>query len=124
VAGYTAGVGLARFELNLTPGDEKVVIDGVDVSHEVTAVHLQAAAGTGRVPLLVLELAGTGTVAGEGLLEVTRQLPDGEAVATFLEALDAETLEKEVTAGLGWGAESNYTRALLARLAELARGPA
>lgn len=111
---------LVRFELDLTPGGGRVVVDGVDVSDRVAGVRVDA--GVDQIPHVLLELAGEGTIEGVGVVE-TASTFDPAGVVAFLEALDPESVEKAAGDGLGWG-EGNYTVALLDYLKRLARGTA
>ena len=118
-------MGLAEFSIHVNPdGTGTVSVDGQDVSRQVRGFTLQAEAH--EVPKLVLWLNATGGVTGLADTVAVRQgEPDGEAVASFLSALDAQQLEKDVLGGMGaleGDGEVSYTAALLKRVAAIARG--
>lgn len=95
-------------------------VNGTDITDRVESVAF--AAGHGQVAQLQLTAYAEGALEGIAqVVEVRQAEPDGEAIASWLSAMDAETLEKTVTASLGWGGPS-YTQALLDHLAKLAAG--
>lgn len=118
---------LLPFSITAHPnGTGQLVVDGKDISRQVTGVAFQTR-GYGHPPLLQLTLLGEGTIEGLGEVQLVRSQdgPDGEMIASFLSSLDAHQLEKDVLEGMGLlegDGESNFTTALLKRLATIARG--
>jgi hypothetical protein len=114
---------LAHFSIQADPGGGRVEVNGEDVSRQVAGFRLEA--GAHQVPQLTLFLAAGGDVTGLGAVAVERQRDaDGDLVASFLSAMDAQQLEKDVLLNLGAleGEAGGYTQALLQRLITIARG--
>lgn len=108
--------GLARFALTAMPGAGTITVNGQDLTDSVRRATVVM--DRGEVPILMLEMRGTGTVEGEGIVQV---VPDGQggvhavgdAVVEFLEAVDPQALEVEAMALAGL-AESPIVGALRA----------
>ena len=109
------------FSLTLDPtGRGRCVVDGMDLSDQVTAVVLDTRGGT---HLTLLASNAAGIVEGQGIIQVVTPPTPGDvmaAVTAWLEALDPEALDLEVDARLTALGDSP-TAVLLQVLVELAR---
>ena len=95
--------GLASFRIEVGPlGHGKIVVNEEDVSTKVTGVEFQVRAG--QPSLLTLHtMAATGTIDGEGIVQVSPPPSSQASLVDALSAVDAEWLSAEVLRRSGWG---------------------
>jgi hypothetical protein len=112
---------ITAFQIDATPGAEKITLDGQDITAGVQAVTVEIAAGT--YPRVTILQGGAGTITGSGVVTVVRPA-DGntiaEAVVDFLEAVDPDTFLPLVESRFTSMA-SNPIHLTLQTLIELAR---
>lgn len=99
-----------------------VVVNGVDMSRQVSGYQVEHQAG--QPPLIVLfPKAGT-AVEFEGLatIAVADQTPPGETIAEFLGSIDPAALDRAALGRDLDGSSNELTKAMLAQLADWARG--
>lgn len=111
---------IQKFEIDLSAvGERRVVVNGVDLSDQVSRVTVDTQALA--VPIVYLEGHGIGTITGEGV--VIERVDDRESVVAFLEAVDPDRLEKVALEGAGLeGTAAGPTEAMLETLKRWARG--
>lgn len=99
-----------------------VTIDGHDLSKDVIALELVAAAG--EAPRLVLHMPGAGEVVGNGLVTVMRDPTEQEMrerLGAWLAELDPAVIDAEASARMTSMRDSHAAK-VLEVLAEAARG--
>lgn len=105
---------LSTFDIDISPGDAKIVVDGEEISHVVS---LKFEAGVGEVPRLTLERFRyqNGHLSGEAEINWSSPEPDQrELVLRFLENLDADEVEKDMLARCGgFGGDESTGEAFL-----------
>ena len=109
-------MGLARFSVEMHMGRApkvRVNDECVRAGPAVMLDHEQSA-----VPRLALELAGEGTIEGEGIVEVVRESNEVDYLRAFLANLDPTQMERAALEQLHQGAETNG-QAFLAALREM-----
>ena len=122
--GTLTGMGLVNFELDVNAmGQEaKVVVDGQDVSRQVSGVVLEAAVGQ-PTTLTLIQHARSSRITGEGIVQVQADGDMLTQLADVLTSTDAVALEEKalnsVHLGDGPGA---VTAECLRLLAEQVRG--
>lgn len=109
---------ISSFELRVgATGNGNVVVNGVDLSDQVTGVALVARPR--EVTKLTLELVGEGPVEGLGEVTVVRS---SAGLAAFLANIDPDELEQAALTRLGGLGDGSLTAAMLTVLAEWADG--
>lgn len=111
-------MGLARFQLDLQPGAQRIVVNDQEVADVVS---VQVHAGAADVPHVVIVKRGEGTIEGEGIVQVQPEVENAKAqVLAWLEALDGDQLERQALDQQGWGSGGlgNEILSVLKQLAE------
>lgn len=113
---------LQKFEIDLsTIGAARVVVNGTDLSSQVSRVTVDCQAGEPAVPRIYLEGHGLGTISGEGV--VIERLDEVENVLGFLDAIDTDRLTREALEGGGLEGEfASPVEAIVATMKRWARG--
>lgn len=100
-----------------------VTVNGVDMSRQLSGYQVEHRAG--QPPLIVLFPKASTAVQFEGLatVAVADQTPPGETIAAFLGAIDPAALDRAAVNRPDLDGSSNeLTKAMLAQLADWARG--
>lgn len=106
------------FTLTTAPDGTTVIVDGVDLSGDVSAVELTITPG--QPAHLVLHVPTTGTVSAEGVVTVVREPTDDELrerLASWLGELDPVAVDAAVSPRLR-GMRDSYAEHVLAILQE------
>ena len=106
------------FTLTTTPDHATVIVDGVDLSGDVSAVELTIAPG--QPAHLILHVPTTGTVSAEGVVTVVREPTDDELrerLASWLGEVDPAAVDAAVRPRLSHMRDS-YAGHVLAVLRE------
>lgn len=108
-------VGLAKFTLDLTAtgSGSAVIVNGLEVTEFVRSVAVRASHGD--VTTLMLDVAGDGIIAGEGVVEV-RNVEGLQDAAAIVRSMDADQMQAQASGRADLG--TSYTKALLALVAE------
>lgn len=122
-------MGLTPFEIVLPAGGlpAKIVIDGTDVSNNVSRVTVDMHASD-RIPKVFLEMPGEGVLQGEGIVtqvvQVESQQDQRELMEAFLANLDPDLLESAALEKCGGLGGFRTGEAFLEVLKEYVRGDA
>lgn len=107
---------MAKFEIDVEPvGRGKIVVDGQDISNSVKAVSVLATAG--EPTLLQLQMFGSGTLKGEGIIETYSE--DPRAFVMWLKSLNRQDIDQQAMNRGGWGDSSTLTDHVLDILLEM-----
>lgn len=88
---------LTPFRVVLPPtlgGDATVELDGRDVTKDVTLRSVAVQGSPRDVTTVWLEIAGEGTIEGEGIVHVARAGQEPEVIRAFLDRIDPGELER------------------------------
>lgn len=111
---------LAKFEIDAAPGNTKVVVNGTDLTSNVT--HLQLELAPGQLPRLTLRMTADGRIEGEGVVAVQSAQDDvTQIVLDLVAGIDAEEwtrLAMNGIATLGTSPAESFKQALLEMLSE------
>lgn len=114
-------MGLAEFDIVAGPDGRTVVVNGEDVSAQVSGFRVDSAPGD--VPRVYLHHLGDLRLAGEGIIVAVDPAGDeSSAVVAFLDAIDPGTLDAKVLDGVGLGDPGTPAQAYLDVLKGWARG--
>src|SRR4051812_48902457 len=102
----------ARFTIDAGPLGGRITVNDEDVTDRVGIAELRLA--NGQPTTLSLHLSGTGTIEGEGVVQILEPRDDADIICGFLELVDPDELDND---GLNDAdAGTNLTAAILKTL--------
>lgn len=114
-------MGLVPFDISVAPANNRVIVDGQDISSQITRVTIDAQGHD--VPKVFVEMIGEGRIVGEGIITQVLDLDPREAVLEFLNNIDAGALEGAALERCGgFGSDETTGQAFINALIEMASG--
>lgn len=95
-------MGLASFQIRLSPGEVAGQVNGVDLS-TLQVRRCLIDAGTGEIPQIILEAGGDVEIEGEGIVQIGSTLDEelaAKAVRTWVESLEPGPFESALLEAL------------------------